>query len=476
MRNVLTLLLLLTASAAIAADPVEGKWLGTVGDDRDRVAIGLDIKSRPNGDLIALVTQPVVNFYNLPTRVTRDGEKYVIADLGTTLTLRESKLEGTQEPANFLVELSRTDALPTDPPVPDFPKGPDPQWQAQLGGALYAPVTVRDGFAYAGTTSGIFNAVNVADGKFAWTFNAGRPIFGGALVTSDAVYFNADNGFLFKLDRKTGKEVFRYDLGDAMAPRILPHPYVYDWDNKSPQPVIADGIVFTGSGDGSLHAVNASTGKRVWRFATGGKIRTDAAIAGDNVITGSLDHFIYAVNRKTGVQAWKRDTKAEVTGNPALVAGKIVAGTRGSALFALNPADGNRVWTASFWGSWVESAAVQYGEFLYIGSSDLRRVTCYDPKDGRVVWRTDVYGWTWGQPLVTEKVIYAGVAGGGPYFIRHVPSLTALDRSTGKVLWRWVPPASHAFQSGFPAGPALENGMLVIGAMDGTLYGFRLAL
>src|SRR5687768_15829345 len=82
MRTVLTLLLFLTASASFATDPVEGKWLGTVGDDGDRVASGLEIKSRPNGDLIALVTQPVVNFYNLPARVTRDGGKYVIADLG----------------------------------------------------------------------------------------------------------------------------------------------------------------------------------------------------------------------------------------------------------------------------------------------------------------------------------------------------------------------------------------------------------
>lgn len=198
-------------------------------------------------------------------------------------------------------------------------------------------------------------------------------------------------------------------------------------------------------------------------------------VVGANVITGSLDKAMYAISRESGQQVWKKDTRGEVTGNPVLVDGKVVVGTRGSALLALNPSDGEAAWRSLFWGSWVESSAVPYGDRIYIGASDLRRVSCYDPKDGRVVWRTDVYGWTWGQPAVTEKFVYAGVAGGGPYFIRHVPSLTALDRATGKIVWRWVPTESAAFQSGFPAGPTIEGKTLVIGALDGTLYAFPLS-
>jgi len=65
-----------------------------------------------------------------------------------------------------------------------------------------------------------------------------------------------------------------------------------------------------------------------------------------------------------------------------------------------------------------------------------------------------------------------GAAPRGPYFIRHVPSLTALERETGRIVWRWVPPESPAFQSGFAAGPVIEEKTLVIGALDGTLYAF----
>lgn len=338
-----------------------------VGDDRDRVQLGLEIKRDASGAMKAIVYQPVVNFYGLRASLFRDGDKYVIEELGATLILDDGKLKGSMTGLKLPMSLERTEKLPADPPVPDLPKGPAPIWQTRLGGAIYAPVTIRQGVAYVGTTSGIFNAVKVKDGKFAWTFNAGRPIFGGALVTSDAIFFVCDNGSLFRLDRKTGQEVYRYDLGDAGTPRILPHQIVYEWDNRSPQPVLVDGVIYVGSGDGSLHAVNAATGQRVWRFETKGKIRTDALVAGPVVITGSLDKALYGINRETGQQVWKRDTKGAVTGNPVLVGGKVVVGTRGSALMALNPADGDVAWRALYWGSWVESAAVPYGGLFYIG-------------------------------------------------------------------------------------------------------------
>ncbi|HEY6947509.1 MAG TPA: PQQ-binding-like beta-propeller repeat protein, partial [Gemmatimonadales bacterium] len=187
------------------------------------------------------------------------------------------------------------------------------------------------------------NAVSVKDVSFVWTFNAGRPMHGEPLATDDAVFFVCDNGFLYKLDRATGKEIWRYDLGDARTPRILPHQIVYDYDFKSPRPLLADGVIYVGSGDGGFHAVDAGTGQRLWRFATGDRIRTDAIVSGAQVVFGSFDHFVYAVDRKTGQQAWKADTYAEVDGSPALIDGKIVVGNHGSLVVALDPATGKPV-------------------------------------------------------------------------------------------------------------------------------------
>lgn len=476
MRNAIlaVFIVVLFAGTVVAQerDPIEGKWWGTAGSDRDRVELGLEFRRNAAGTIEAFSYQPVLNLFGQRVTLTREGGGYQVPEFGATFVLDGDRLEGSMTSLKIPVALRRTDKLPSEQPVPAFPKGPTPFWQTKLGGQIYAPVAVRDGVAYVGTTGGVFNAVKVSDGTFAWTFSAGRPMHGEALVTGDAVYFVCDNGFLFKLSRAGGKELWRYDLGDGAVPRVLQHPAVFEWDYMAPKPAIADGVVYVGSGDGSMHAVTAADGQRVWRFATKAKIRSEAALDANRLYFGNWDGTEYALDRKTGQQVWLRETRAPVTSGPALVGGKLIVGNRGIGLVALNAADGEIAWRGFLWGSWSESTAVPFGDLFYIGASDLRRVTAYDPKDGRVVWRTDVYGWNWGRPLVTEKLVYVGVAGGTPYEIRHVPSLTALDRITGKIVWRWTMPETTALETGFPAGPVLDGKRLVIAALDGMLYAF----
>lgn len=84
--------------------------------------------------------------------------------------------------------------------------------------------------------------------------------------------------------------------------------------------------------------------------------------------------------------------------------------------------------------------------------------------------RTD--GWPWARPALGEKVVYVSV-GGNPYQMRHLGSLTALDRKRGKILWRWpMPEGPGSFLSGFSAAPVIADKRVVVGGLDGTLYGF----
>jgi outer membrane protein assembly factor BamB len=471
--------------------PIEGKWLGSAGFPQDRIELGFEFRRNEKGELKAYLYEPVVNFYGLelPGVVVRNGATYVHEEYATTLTLRGDALEGTYLRLNAPAALRRTATLPSE--------APGPRWQLKLAGAIFAPAAVRDGVAYVGTTGGILNAVRAADGAFVWTFVAGRPIHGAALATEEHVYFACDNGFLFKLERRTGQEVWRYDLGDARVARPLPHQVLpdigigeFDFDGAAPTPVLADGVLYVGSGDGSFHAVEAASGQRLWRFANGAgreeelavpwnkhgsrKNRTDAVLDGERVIFGSFDHHVYALDRRTGGELWNKNTGAEITGAPALIAGKLVVGNRGGVLAALDPATGERTWRAVFWGSAVESSAVPGpGTLFYIGSSDMRRISLMDATDGRVVWRADVFGWAWPRPAVTEKRVYASTIGVSPYQMRHLGSLTSLDRETGKIVWRWpMPEWPGSWLNGFAAAPVVDGAMLVVGGLDGTLYGF----
>jgi outer membrane protein assembly factor BamB len=109
---------------------------------------------------------------------------------------------------------------------------------------------------------------------------------------------------------------------------------------------------------------------------------------------------------------------------------------------------------------------------LYIGSSDLRRVSAIDPESGNVLWRSDVFGWTWGTPLVDGDRLHVGAAAGTPYFIHHAAGYLTLDRATGKVLARHPFADTGGHQWGIAGSPAMGDGVIVVATIAGSLFGF----
>ena len=54
-------------------------------------------------------------------------------------------------------------------------------------------------------------------------------------------------------------------------------------------------MVYVGSNDGRLYALDVETGQEKWRFKTGGPVASSPAIAGGVVYFSSLDGYLYAV-------------------------------------------------------------------------------------------------------------------------------------------------------------------------------------
>lgn len=56
-------------------------------------------------------------------------------------------------------------------------------------------------------------------------------------------------------------------------------------------------MVYFGSRDSTLYALNAQTGEKVWSYTTGGSILSTPTVANDFVYIGSNDHSLYAFNQ-----------------------------------------------------------------------------------------------------------------------------------------------------------------------------------
>src|SRR5207249_11476653 len=125
-----------------------------------------------------------------------------------------------------------------------------------------------------------------------WKFKTERVIeawFSSPTVSDDMVYFGSDDSYLYAVNALTGELKWKFKTGDV----------VYS------SPAIADGGVFVGSHDGYLYAVDAKTGAERWRFKTGYRVYSSPAVRDGTVYFGSADTYVYAVDAATGKLLWK---------------------------------------------------------------------------------------------------------------------------------------------------------------------------
>ena len=71
---------------------------------------------------------------------------------------------------------------------------------------------------------------------------------------------------------------------------------------------MANGVVYVGSNDDNVYALNASTGTQLWSYTTGNLVNSSPAVANGVVYVGSGDDNVYALNASTGAKLWSYAT------------------------------------------------------------------------------------------------------------------------------------------------------------------------
>ena len=148
---------------------------------------------------------------------------------------------------------------------------------------------------------------------------------------------------------------------------------VLDWqyttgDQIISTPAVANGVVYVGSFDNNVYALNALTGAKLWSYATGGPVYSSPAVANGVVYVGSDDQNVYALNALTGAKLWSFATGNIVISSPAVANGVVYVSYYSTRVYALNAATGALLWSypLSLEGS---SPAVADG-VVYVGASD----------------------------------------------------------------------------------------------------------
>lgn len=122
---------------------------------------------------------------------------------------------------------------------------------------------------------------------------------------------------------------------------------------------------------------------------------------------------------------------------------------------------------------------------LYLDTHD-GHVLALDPASGARLWNLSTlapearsgnsrtsYGWSWGQPAVTQARVVVGTAAASGYVSGHRAGILALDRTTGRPVWRYDVAPAESGTAGFPGSPALGADLVFLAGLDGRVYAFR---
>jgi eukaryotic-like serine/threonine-protein kinase len=210
-------------------------------------------------------------------------------------------------------------------------------------------------------------------------------------------------------------------------------------------PTISGGLVYFGSDDKTLYAVDASTGELKWKFATGGPVRSSAAIVDGTVYFGSYDGNFYALDATSGKLKWKFAT----------------AGERQFEARGLHGYFPRAQTIPDFWDFFQSSPVVVTGA-VFFGSGD-GNVYALAADTGELKWKFATHNVVHSSPAVVGGVVYIG---------SWDSYLYALDAATGQLRWKFKTGEDNTNfnQTGIQASPAVANGIVYFGCRDAHLY------
>ena len=93
---------------------------------------------------------------------------------------------------------------------------------------------------------------------------------------------------------RQGQNVFENTIGVSNVSRLQVDWTATTGDDVVSSPAVANGVVYVGSNDDKVYALDASTGAILWTATTGGVVDSSPAVANGVVYAASLDFKVYA--------------------------------------------------------------------------------------------------------------------------------------------------------------------------------------
>ena len=385
------------------------------------------------------------------------------------------------------------------------------KWTFPTGGRIVSSPVTLGGVIYFGSDDGYVYAVDAASGRQVWRRGTNGPVSATPAIDHGVLYIGSYDGKFYALDLRTGAPKWKFQTGgerqfeakglNGWQPKnqTIPDPF----DIYLSSPVVVNGTVYFGSGDGNLYALDANSGDLRWKFAAGDVVHASPAYADGVVYVGSWDSYFYALDATTGKEKWRFHggedplihNQVGFQSSPSVANGVVYTGCRDSNVYAIDAATGKEKWHFNNNGSWVNATpAVTQGK-VFFTTSDSALYHVVDAATGKAVLQQEGKAYMFASPAIAGDVVYLGVTNG---------TLEARDFNSGNLLWEfqtdaskqdlgWVLTADRRFNNSLLfrstwqsptidatnrmlrvgsifSSPLVADGAVYFGSTDGNLY------
>jgi glucose dehydrogenase len=301
-----------------------------------------------------------------------------------------------------------------------------------------------------------------------WNFTTGGAVESSPVVVDGIVYVGSDDGNVYALNAYSGALVWSYNT----------------WGPVQSSPTVLDGVVYVGGFHShAVFALNASSGALLWNSpiaSSSPHIISSTAVANGLVYVDeyNMDESggqLYALNASTGALVWNYQPSAWLSSSPAVSGGAVYIGTSIGLVVALDAFSGNTLWSyiirsdgsnSSSGGAYPVSCSLSLANGLVYVGTPAEMVQALDASTGKFVWSGAVVGGVDSScSAVANGTLYVTTTYGGSSPANlHYGGITALNAATGTKLW------NTTIGSIMESSPAVADGVVFVGSDDTNAY------
>tara|TARA_R100001443_G_scaffold85495_1_gene92091 strand:+ start:48889 stop:50064 length:1176 start_codon:yes stop_codon:yes gene_type:complete len=287
------------------------------------------------------------------------------------------------------------------------------------------------------------------------------------VIVDDTVYAASRNGIVVAKNLSNGRTLWSFDLRTEGSSSLLSR-FSSDTARIAGGVAFNNNMLYLGTEDGEVFALNAQDGQLLWRVAVKGEVLTSPAVGEGLVVVATTAGNLVALDPATGEQRWIfEDEQPALTirglSEPVIESGGVLYGSGTGRVGVLIAERGYQAWEeviASPQGSTDLSRLVDVDAKPIVVAGTVYTIAyngelvALELRSGRQLWKRDYASFR--NMAVAGTVLYLVDSTGGIY---------AVDRRNGSELW-----GQQGLQRHFLTGPTVYKDYLVVGDNKGNLH------